>query len=48
MERSSKIKSILEINENIWAIIQRYIIRVEMVPIAKNQLVFRPTMLGME
>ena len=33
MERSSKIKSILGINENIWAIIQRYIIRVEIVPI---------------
>ena len=34
MKRSSKIKSILGINENIWAIIQRYIIRVEIVPIA--------------
>ena len=34
MERSSKIKSILGINEKIWALIQRYIIRVEIVPIA--------------
>ena len=32
MERSSKIKSIFGINENIWAIIQRYNIRVEIVP----------------
>ena len=39
----------------LWAIIQRYIIRVEIVPIATvlgmqalNQLVFRPTMLGTE
>ena len=38
--RSSKIKCILEINENIWAIIQRYIMRVEIVPIA--------TVLGMQ
>ena len=40
MERSSKIKGILEIHENIWAIIQRYIIGVEIVPIA--------TVLGMQ
>ena len=29
-----KLKSILGINEKIWAIIQKYIIRVEIVPIA--------------
>ena len=34
VERSSKIKSILGIDGNIWAIIQRYIIRGEIVPIA--------------
>ena len=33
MERSTKIRIILGINENIWAIIQRYIIRVEIIPI---------------